>query len=134
MSDRTDLARSALELWNTGARGVEDFAPYCDPECELESPFSALAGEPYRGVAGLSTWLRDLDEQFSEWHIAIEEVREVGDAVLTLSTVRARGRSSGAALEFDAAAIMRFSDEGLLTRLRIYAQVDEALAALGLER
>jgi hypothetical protein len=78
VSERSDLARSAIELWNSGARGVADFALYCDPDFELESPLSIIAGEPYRGVEGLQAWLLDVDEQFSEWQIAIEESREVG--------------------------------------------------------
>lgn len=133
MSDRAELTRSAIERWNSGVRGIEEFAPYIAPDFELESPLSIVAGEPYRGVAGLQTWLRDVDEQFSEWRIAVEEVREVGDGVLTVSTVRARGRASGVALEFGSAAVARFSDDGLIARLRIYADVAEALAALGLE-
>ena len=133
MSECSDLARSAIELWNSGAGAVADFASYCDPDFELESPLSVVAGEPYRGVEGLQAWLRDVDEQFSEWQIAIEESREVGDAVLMITTVRARGRASGVALEFDSAAIARFSDEGRFVRLRVYADAAEALEALGLE-
>jgi hypothetical protein len=134
VSERAELARSLLELWNAGARGEQDFARYCAPDFELESPLSAVGGEPYRGLAGLQAWIRDVEEQFSEWHIAIGEAREVGDAVLAISTVRARGRASGVALEFDAAGVLRFNDQGLVARLRIYAHLAEALAALGLER
>ena len=57
----------------------------------------------------------------------------MGDAVLLITTVRARGRASGVALEFDSAAIARFSDEGRFVRLRVYADAAEALEALGLE-
>jgi ketosteroid isomerase-like protein len=134
VSERTDVARALVELWNAGARGGQDFARYCAPDFELESPLSAVAGEPYRGVAGLQGWLRDVEEQFSEWHVELGEAREVGDAVLTITTVRARGRASGVALEFDSAAVIRFDDEGLVAWARIYADVAEALAALGLER
>jgi hypothetical protein len=33
---------------------------------ELESPFSSVVGEPYRGYAGIEQWMHDLDEQFAE--------------------------------------------------------------------
>jgi hypothetical protein len=129
--DRVAVVRALVERWNSGERDVAPVAELCDPAIELESPFSSVAGEPYRGLEGLERWRRDVEEQFSEWSISPEEVRDLGDAVFMASMIRARGRASGVELEFHAAGLLSFSGTGLVTRIRLYADVGEALAALG---
>ena len=44
------VARELNRLWNEGVRSVP--TEYLDPAVELESPFSSVSGEPYRGHAG----------------------------------------------------------------------------------
>jgi ketosteroid isomerase-like protein len=130
---KVELARTLVERWNAGRRGLADIEELCDPGAEMESPLSQLSGEPYRGYAGMERWVEDLEKQFSEWHISVEEAREVGDRVIVISAVRARGRASGVALEFRSAAVLSFAADTRLLRVRIYAEVQEALRAVGLE-
>jgi hypothetical protein len=127
--ERVDIARALIERWNRGERDMSEVAQWLDPEIELESPFASVAGEPYRGRTGIESWQRELDDQFSEWTIDPEELREVGRAVLAISQVRARGRTSGVELAFRAAATLRFSERDAVTHVRIYLDVDEALEA-----
>jgi hypothetical protein len=64
--DRVELVRAMFER-------DRDFAvlpEYVDPAIELESPFSSVVGEPYRGYAGIEQWTRDIDEQFIQWSIS----------------------------------------------------------------
>jgi len=132
--DRVDIVLALYEHWNAGDHGAELFPDYFDPAIELESPFSAVAGEPYRGYAGMEQWVGDLDEQFSLWSISPHEVREIDNRVLALTTVRARGRASDITLEFPSAGVLDFGGDDRLTRIRIYLDVDEALKAVGVER
>ncbi len=125
-----EVAHALIELWNEGVREIP--AEYVDPAVELESPFSRIAGEPYRGHAGLEQWARDLDEQFSRWRVHPEELRAVGDAVLLLGRVSGRGRASGVELDQPFAAIIDFRRDHRICRVRIYWQPDEAREALGL--
>ena len=131
--DRVEIVRALFERWNVGDHGVEAFPVYFDPVIELESPFSSVVGEPYRGYAGMERWVSDLDEQFALWSISPHEVREIGNRVIALTTVHARGRASGITMEFPSAGVVDFGSDDRLTRIRIYLDVDEALKAVGLE-
>jgi hypothetical protein len=130
--DRVEMVRALFERWNAGDHGVETIAEYFDPAIELESPFSSVVGEPYRGYAGMERWVGDLDEQFTVWSISPDEVREIGNRVFSLTTIRARGRASDIPLQFPSAGIIEFADDDRLTRIRIYLDVGEALTAAGL--
>ena len=130
--DRVDIVRALFERWNAGDHGNELFPEYFDPAIELESPLASVVGEPYRGYAGMERWVRDLDEQFTQWSIDTDEVREIGNRVFTLTAVRARGRASEVALQFHSAGIIEFADDDRITRIHIYLDVGEALKAAGL--
>ncbi len=131
-SDRMDIVRKLFEHWNAGHHGTEIFSEYFDPAIELESPLASVVGEPYRGYEGMERWVGDLDEQFTLWSISPDEVREIGDRVFALTTIRARGRASEVALQFPSAGIIEFADDNRLRRIRIYLDVGEALSAAGL--
>lgn len=123
--------RALIAGWNAGDRDMTRLSKYLDPTIELESPFSSVVGEPYRGHAGIEQWMRDLDEQFDEWTIGVVQTREAGDQVLVTGTVRARGRSSGATIEFDAATVCDLTRDHRLARIHIYLDAEEALKAVG---
>ncbi|HME02975.1 MAG TPA: nuclear transport factor 2 family protein [Solirubrobacteraceae bacterium] len=129
-----EIVRSMVERWNAGERGLDVVAEYCDPTIEFESPFSSVVGEPYRGHAGVEQWTRDIDEQFAEWRLSLDDVREIGDAVIAIGGVHGRGRASGVVFEFPSASVAYFGTDRRITRLRIYLDVSEALEAVGLEQ
>jgi ketosteroid isomerase-like protein len=120
-----------MDRWNAGDHSVprDDL----DPDVELESPLSSVAGEPYRGHAGIEQWIRDLDEQFAEWHNRTDDVREVGNAVIAIGVISLRGRGSGVAFDQPMAWVFDFGTDGRITRGRIYLDVHAALEAVGLE-
>jgi ketosteroid isomerase-like protein len=133
--ENVEIVRALIALWNTGDRGVlaGALADYCDPAIELEGPLSSVSGEPYRGYAGIELWVRDLDEQFLEWRISIDEMHHKGDQVIAVVTVDATGRASDVVLHFASATVARFGSDHRVTRVRIYSDVNEALKAVGLE-
>jgi hypothetical protein len=126
--------RALLALWNEGVRDYAAVSDYLDPAIELESPFSVLSGEPYRGRAGIERWMREIDEQFAQWSITVDDTRRAGERVIAIGSVSARGRASDVALQFPAASVWRFSSDGRAIGIRIYLDVGEALDSLGLER
>jgi SnoaL-like domain len=130
--DRVDIVRALFERWNSGDRGSAVFPEYFDPSIELISPFSSVVGEPYRGYSGLERWVSDLDEQFTLWSISADEVRDTGSRVFARTTISARGRASDIALQFPSAGIIEFAGDDRLARIRIYLDVGEALAEMGL--
>jgi ketosteroid isomerase-like protein len=59
------------------------------------------------------------------------DIRDLGDQVLVLGTLRLHGKESGLQVE-NPLAIMARVREGLITYLKDYADRDEALEAAGL--
>ena len=123
--------QTLVDLWNAGERNLSEM--YFDPAIELESPFSSVVGVPYRGHAGIEQWTRDVDEQFSEWRLRLDDVRDLADEVIAIGGVQGRGRASGVVFAFPAAVVASFASGGVITRIRIYLDIEEALEAVGLE-
>ncbi len=124
--ENVEVVRALVELWNAGVREVP--TEYLDPGIELETPFSSVSGEPYRGYAGIERWLLDVDEQFSLWRIHLDDVRGAGDTVITIGGIHGKGRGSG--IEFDQANVLvaEFTADHRLIRGRIDLDVDATLA------
>jgi ketosteroid isomerase-like protein len=126
----TELTRQAYEAINR--RDVEWLAARAHPDLEMH--MFGVAGVPvvYRGAAGIREWFDDMDELW-EWFEAVpEEIRDLGDRVFVLGRQRLGGRASGIEVEEKSALVFRLRD-GLLTELRAYPSVEDALAAAGLE-
>jgi hypothetical protein len=128
-----EVVRALIAQWNAGDRDLERSSAYLDPAIELVSPISSLAGEPYRGYAGIEKWMRELDEQFAEWVITVADMRPAGESVVAIVAVSGRGRASDAPLEFDSAGVFDFGTDQRLKRVHIYPDVQQALKAVGLE-
>lgn len=126
------LLRLLIERWNAGGRELQPVAGHLDAAVELDSPFSSVAGAPYRGHAGMDEWIRDIDEQFAEWRMAVREVREIGDAAVAIGNVHGRGRASGIIVDVPAALVAHFGADGLITRISVFLDVAEAMRAAGL--
>jgi|SRR5271166_2585927 len=127
-----EVFRGLVDRWNAGDRDFQDLPEYFDPAIELVSPFSSVVGEPYRGHAGIERWVSDVDEQFAEWRIDLDDVREIDEQVLAIGTIHARGRTSDIALMFPFASVIHFASDNRVARVHIYPAVGEALEAVGL--
>ena len=78
---------------------------------------------------GLRRWLADMSEDWSEFELTLQGVRELRPGcVLVDATIRLRGRSSGVAVDSPGAWLcdMRAAK---VARIRFYADQDAALAA-----
>ncbi len=123
--ENVELVRSWFERWNRGERGLER---ELHPDVEI---FSRIQPTPYRGVEGFRQWTREIDEQFQEWCLVVDDWRDEGDIVAALGHVRMRGHGSG--IEFDQPLgwVIEIS-EGKLHGLQIFLDPAEALKAAGL--
>jgi hypothetical protein len=131
--EHVETVRAILNNWNSGDRAFGRLSEYFDPAIRWESPLSSVAGEPYRGYAGIEQWIRDVDDQFTEWIISVDNTREAGERVIAIGTISALGRASEVTLEFAMAAVAEFASDHRMTRVHIYLDVQEALEAVGLE-
>jgi ketosteroid isomerase-like protein len=85
----------------------------------------------YRGPEGLAAYFQAVSETWQQMRLLIEEVRDLGDQVLVLGRLQARGLGSGVPVDESIAIVHRLR-EGLITSVRAYLDHDEALKAVGL--
>jgi ketosteroid isomerase-like protein len=117
-----EFVRRIWAQWNSGDREVRD--DQVDPEVEIHS---ALTQAVYRGRDGARRWMREIDEQFSDWRVALDSVGEPREGVVVATgSISMRGRQSGLDLEQPAGWVVELRDGRLL---RLHNFVDPAEAA-----
>ena len=121
-----DLVKRWVDAWNRGQRSLPEGE--VDPDLVIESRFRP---EPYSGVLGVEQWTREIDEQFEEWRIEIDDWLSKDNLVVALGQLHIRGRAGGVEFDQPAAAMVEVRD-GRLFRLRLFADHAEALEAAGL--
>ena len=95
MAGGEELIRDVWRRWNAGLREYD--SEILDPEIEIHS---ALTGQVFEGEAGVARWVSEIDEQFEEWELSIDEIDELeADHLVVRGSVRARGRQSGLDLD-----------------------------------
>src|SRR5215212_478051 len=115
-------------------RDAEALLSELHPEVEMHPAIlMAMGGRQtvYRGHEGVREWLRDLYAILSEFHADYPEIRDLGDRVVAIGHVRARGRASEAAIQSPHGTVVEFKD-GKGFRIRTYLDPKEALEAVGL--
>jgi ketosteroid isomerase-like protein len=128
----------ATELFNRFADAPESgnpedvlsFLRLMDPVINFE-PQQALLQGTYIGHDGVVGWLADVAEHYENGHMDYADIRDLGERVLALGTLRVTGRGSGIEIEVPLAIMASFRD-GLITHLKDYGEKDQALAAAGL--
>jgi uncharacterized protein len=120
--------KRGIDAYN--ARDVEGMIAATDADVVLVPVRSLLEGGEYRGHEGVRKFLADMDEDWAERQVDVEEIRELDDSWLVLGTFRATGRS-GNEVRYPVAwhSVMR---DGKLARLTAYSDRDAALRELGL--
>ncbi|HEY8002509.1 MAG TPA: nuclear transport factor 2 family protein [Solirubrobacterales bacterium] len=94
MGDGEEVIREVWRRWNEGEREFD--AEVIDPEIHIHS---ALTGQEFQGEAGLIKWIGEIEEQFDQWSLSIDEINRSGDRFVVRGSVRARGRHSGVDLD-----------------------------------
>jgi ketosteroid isomerase-like protein len=111
---------------------VEAGLEYVDPEIVFQSAIvSGAEGNTFRGYDGLRRWAAESEAAFEELRTVPEEFRDLGDNVLVLGRVFARGRESRVPVQSPAAFLCTLRD-GRLVHVRGYLDRDVALEAAGL--
>jgi ketosteroid isomerase-like protein len=122
-----EFARSVLSRWNAGERRFPDEEIH--PDAVL---VSRILGKPACGRAGVRRYLREIDEQFDEWNLAIDDWRDAGDFVVALGRVRLHGRRSGVAFDQPVGILFQIR-AGQLVRFETFLdEPTDALKAAGL--
>src|SRR5437763_15632200 len=96
--ENVEIVRRSLEA---NARGdIEEMLTYVDPDGELHSAIIGGAeGHVYRGHEGFRRWYAETEAACEELRTELSELRDVGDRVVGLGQIHARGRESGVQLD-----------------------------------
>jgi ketosteroid isomerase-like protein len=128
--ENMEIMRELLDAANR--RDTEAALPYIDPDGELQSAIIGGAeGNTYRGHEGFRDWMAESDAAFEELRLEPEEFRDLGDDVLLIGRLYARGRESGVEIDPPIAWLATLR-EGRAVRMRGYLNIQEVLEAAGL--
>jgi uncharacterized protein len=125
--ENVEVVRRGFEAIADG--GVEALLPLIHPEFEATTP-PDLAAEPdtYRGPEGIRRYFDSFYDAMDRIEFDPERFIEVGELVVVPMTLRARGRTTGIETEQRIVQIWEVED-GKAIRVRVYATLEEALAA-----
>jgi ketosteroid isomerase-like protein len=125
--ENVEIARSVFDRWNAGEREFPDEEVH--PDVVL---VSRILGKAVRGRAGVRRYLREIDEQFDQWNLVIEDWRDAGDCVAALGHIRLHGRRSGVAFDQPVGILFEIRGGQLLRFETFLDEPAEALKAAGL--
>lgn len=126
--ENVQIAQRFVDRWNeTGEFSWEEL----DPDAVFViDPGSFVAGT-YRGHDGIRTLLRLTAEAFDEFRYEVDEWVDLGESILALGRIRARGAQSGATGTQPGAFVIQVRD-GMIVSYRSYLRQEDALEAVGL--
>ena len=129
------MSEENVELWVEGIeaynRGdIEAVLNGMDPDIKFEHRLAALQGK-FVGVEAVRKWLLDAREYLVDGQIDCSDVRDLGDQVLALGTIRAIGKESGAVVELPYTVLATIRN-GRVTHFIDFGDRAKALEAAGL--
>jgi ketosteroid isomerase-like protein len=126
--ENVNAFRQSLQAFQRGDHDawIEGFQDDCD-----FVPRRAPIQGAYRGRDALRGFLSDNAENFDLFQPAYDDVRDLGDHVLAIGTLRVRGKESGVEVEVPSALVVTYR-EGKVARFEDFGDKREALEAVGL--
>jgi ketosteroid isomerase-like protein len=94
------------------------------------SPGPLDGGGGYGGREGVEQFAADISENWEELEALADEFRDLGDRVLVLGRLKARGKGSGAPVDTPYVGVFDFRG-GRVWRYRVYLDRAEGLRAAG---
>lgn len=85
----------------------------------------------YEGPEGAREFLTDWVSAWEDWQLEVGQLIDAGDDVVAIVHQSGRSKATGLEVEMDFAQVWTIKD-GMQTRMRMYADPDEALRAAGL--
>jgi ketosteroid isomerase-like protein len=125
--ENVELVRDLFKQWSAG--NYEYFIEAAQPDVELFSRFASLGGEPYRGAEGVWQWIEEIKLTFGRFEVRTSDLRDLGDKVLALGSIRLQGKASGIEIEQPMGWLFELQG-GKLARMFFYSSHAEALEAV----
>jgi ketosteroid isomerase-like protein len=128
--ENVEIVREVMGAWNR--RDLERMNEICSEEMEwVPANPGALEGTVYRGRAEVLKGWETTWETWEEFQFEERETRDLGDSVLWLGSVRARGRASDVALDQEISNYISLRD-GKIIRSMSFLSWQQGLEAAGL--
>jgi ketosteroid isomerase-like protein len=129
------MSQENLDAFRRGtdaiSRGeVIDIPQLVHPEAVFEPLRSGTEGA-FVGHEGMRRFIEDTEEMFELFQINYTDIRDLGDRLLAIGSIRMRSRGSGVEADVPSAAVAEYRD-GLLWRYKDYGDGRTALSAAGL--
>jgi ketosteroid isomerase-like protein len=132
--ENVEAFKRAVEAYNR--RDIDAFLEEIDPEVEWHGALQALLESEttvYQGHEGVRQWVRDIDEALADIRLELPEIRDLGDRIVAIGWLHARGQVSGAETESPFGCVVEW-ENGKATRLLSFLSQADALQAAGLSR
>ncbi len=131
--ENVEVARATMEAFQI--RDIEAMLARWHEDAEWRPAISpgGLEGTTYVGHEGVRCWLAELDESWEMFDVIEPRFEAVGDRVLLLARVHARGSASGAEIDAPLAQVWEF-DDGTVRRVTAFVTHAEALETVGLRK
>ena len=132
--ENVDAFTRGVDAINRG--DVEALLDVLDPEIEWHSAILiGLGGDEavYRGHEGIRQFVGDLYETLAGVPAEYSEIRDLGDRLVALGRIRARGKVSGAEIESPIGSVVELKN-GKAIRVWTFLDHNEALDAAGLSK
>jgi ketosteroid isomerase-like protein len=135
-ADNVEVVRRVYEA--VARRDTAAVLALYDPDVEWDAsrgtPLGELTGgsDVYRGHEGLRRWFREWYEAWESLEDRCDELIDAHDQVVSVSTIRAKGRASGLVVEFSARFAVWTIRHGRVARVVWFPSRQEALQAAGL--
>ena len=126
-SANVDLARQAHDAWTRGDLDAVEAVTAEDLEF-VPAVAAGVEGGSVRGRDEVRAFFEHLSETWETFQVDVDEIRGVGDQVLMLGHVRAKGRGSGLELDQPMLTVIWFRD-GKVARMQSFLDENAALEA-----
>lgn len=130
MPANVEIVRSILRAWNEG--DVDLIVASMSEDAELVPLRAQLEGTSYRGREGARAFWDDMHAEWVDLDLLIDEIHDLGDLVLVLGGLVARGRASGIDIDVPIGQLWRLRD-GAVTWMKAYSDPAEARRDAGLD-
>lgn len=127
--DNVAIVDAAYRAWNRG--DVDAAVERTHPGVEFAQDRGIPGAVSLSGRSDLRDWLGSFQETWESFRILPERIEAVGERVLVVARIFARGRLSEAEVEQPVGHVLTLRD-GEVVRWESYADVAEAVEAVGL--
>jgi ketosteroid isomerase-like protein len=87
---------------------------------------------PFRGIEGTRAFWDMWKDTFDDFRAELEEYVDAGESVIVVTRMVGRGKDSGAAVDTPSFPMVWTVRNGSVARMQMFANKDDALAAIGL--